>query len=183
MAKSHTHDEQTFLGIRVEAYEVAVGKSINVHLFGTPHDYLDDDDPVFTPEMRIEISGICIYPEARANDKYEITACGEKADRTEPKVRDVRARDKNDAPVYRKYRGQHLPVYTRPAGFAVLQKTHGTGEWCAYISVLPQTASEMLATLKESRSRPIYVSIHERKHDRRRWIQSLYVQTKNPATE
>ena len=62
-----------FLSIKVDRFDFAIGESINVDLRTRRPWELSDDDPVVTPVMRIEITGTSIYPEARANDTYNIT--------------------------------------------------------------------------------------------------------------
>jgi hypothetical protein len=183
MARNRSHEAHTFLAIRMDGFDVAVGTSVNIHLRGSIHYYLSDESPVFTPEFRIDLVGTCAYPESRAGDKYELTIYGERSEAEQVKVKDIRARDQNELPIYRTYRGRQVPVYKTPPGFASLERIRATRDWRASIWVVPRTARDMLLVLNESRLRPIYVGIHERKVDRMHWIQSLHVQTRDPAEE
>lgn len=144
---------------------------------------LDSDEPVFTSDIKLEITGTCIWPESRANEKYEITIYDEDVGRTEPKVKDIHARNKDGVPIYRKRRGREVPVYNFPAGFCLLQRNRHVGALQACIWVAPQLTSEILAVLSLSSSRPIYIAMDERMRERKRWIDNLRVQTNNPAEE
>jgi hypothetical protein len=183
MARSPRTFEYVHLRIRVDQYQVAVGKCININLLGEHESYLDNDDPVFTSDVRFEITGMCVYPESRANEKYEITIYEEDVGGTEPKVKDIHVRSKDGVPLYHKRRGREIPVYNLPAGFCLLRKNRYIGALQACIWVAPQLASETLAVLSLSNVRSIYIAMDERAHERKRWIDSLHVQTSNPAEE
>jgi len=181
MARKTDPAEYTFLSIRVDSHEVAVGESINLSLRANVPFDCDDEDPVFTPDIRIEIGGMCIYPEGRANAKFEITIYGDRTGRDHPKLKDIRALKQNGIPVYRKYRDRQIPVYERPPGLATVQKRRGENAWSTWFRVAPRVASDLLTVLKESRQ--LFVSIHERKLDRHRWVQGFSLQTTDPANE
>jgi hypothetical protein len=156
--------------------------SVNVNLqTSVPHDY-DDQDPVFAPDMRIELVGTSTHPEHRAGERYEITVYGERDERKQPRLKDAQVRDEYGAPKYRPYRGGLIPVFRPPPGLAVLDKRPGLKQWTLWMWVVPHLASDMLALLCAAR-RPLYVSIHERKVERRRWAVSFSLQTRNPADE
>ena len=184
MPELHHHREHTRLGIRIDYYHLAVGQSINDDLVGLLLPYVPDDQPVFTPSIRLEVAGTCICPDSRADESYEITIVGEDVDRLEPKVEDIRVRDKDNHPIYRKgWRGRDVPAYKLPAGFATLKLNPMGEEWRAFIWVSTQSASHMIAGLTQFPSRPIYLAMCEHIHEGERWIDSFYVQTRNPADE
>lgn len=177
-------DEHTFLAIRVDSHEIAVGRSINSALVGnTIIQNLDDDSPVFTSTIQIDISGTCMVPASRATGKYTLAIRSTQIRPLEPKVRDIRVRGKDNLPAYRQHRSRQIPVCKCPLGFSTLEKIRGANAWHAAISVPKCTASDILAMLAQSASRPIYVFVHEHRHEGDRWIRELYVQTKNPAEE
>lgn len=183
MARLRTHDEYTNLGIRVDGYDVAVGKSLNLNLIGNFRTYLDDDEPVFPSGIRFELSGTCISPRERAKEKYEITIYGEQVERTELKVKDIRLRDKRDLPIYRRRGDRQIPVYNPPTGFATLQRNAALSTWQACLWITFSSATNMLVLLAKLGGRQIYVSVDERRHDRKRWIRSFSLQTRNPMDE
>jgi hypothetical protein len=89
MPKRRKQEDYTFVSIKVESYDVAAGVSVNVNLrTSVPHWY-SDEDPVFTPEMRLEVMGTCISPRERGGDNYEIVIYGECAEREQPKLKDI----------------------------------------------------------------------------------------------
>jgi hypothetical protein len=181
MATKSRRDEYTFVSLRADSYDAAVEAAVNVNLRTTVPRYVEDGDSVFTGDMRLDVVATSIDPSHRADEKYEITAYRDRSERTQLKFKDIHARDAHEVPVYRSYRGQQFPVYNRPPGLAVIHKTHGRREWRLAVWVLPSVTSDMLALLRGSR--PLYISIHERKADRQRWVQALSLQTKNPAEE
>lgn len=78
MPRKSNPDDYTLLSIKVSNCEVAVGESINRNLCTTvPHSW-DDSDPVIAPNLQLVLSGVCVYPEHRANHSYEITIYGER---------------------------------------------------------------------------------------------------------
>lgn len=179
MSKNRNQDEYTFLSIKVESYEAAVGVSVNINLRTSVPDSYSDEQPVFTPDMRIEIVGTSTYPEHRANVRYEITVYGERSEREQPKLKDVRALDKHGVPIYRPYRGRQIAVFRPPPGIAVLNKRRASEDLSLAIWVLPQVASDMLVLLTASQQ--LYAFVHERKVERQRWVQGLSLQTTDPA--
>lgn len=183
MTRSPRDIEYINLGIPVDGYQVAAGKSININLLGDPASYVDNDMPVFTPDIKLEIIGMCICPESRANQRYEITIYNENAESPEPKVKDIGARNKENVPIYRKRRDREIPVYNLPAGFCILERNRYINAWQACTWVAPELVTDMLAVLSLSTLRPIYVAIDERMYERKRWIDSLRVQSNNPADE
>lgn len=177
-------DEHTFLGIRIDSYEVAVGRSINSSLVGnTSVHNIEDESPVFTSTTRIDISGTCTFPKSRAIAKYTLALRSTQINSREPKVKDIRVRGKDNLPAYRLYGRRQIPVYECPLGISTFERIRGANTWYATLSVLDRTVSDILAVLALSASRPIYISVHEHRHQRERWIRELYVQTKDPADE
>lgn len=184
MARSPRHAECIHLRIRVDEYHLAVGQSINRDLVSILRPHVPDDQPVFTPFIRLEVIGTCICPEPRTNERYEITIVGEDVDRLEPKIEDIRVRDKHNLQIYRKgWRDHDVPVYKLPAGFATLKQNPEMEKWHTFIWVTTQSASYILAALTQSTSRPIYVAMDEHMHERERWLDSFRVQTNSPAHE
>lgn len=177
-------DEHTFLGIRVDSHEVAVGRSINSGLLGnTVVQTPNEDSPVFTSSTRIDISGTCTFPKSRATEKYTLAIRGSQLNSREPRVKDIHVRGKDNLLAYRQYGGRQIPVYDCPLGISTFERIRGANTWSATLSVPDCTASDILAVLAQSATRPIYISIHEHRHERERWIRELYVQTKDPAEE
>lgn len=175
--------QHTHLAIKVESYEVSSDVSVNFNLRTFPLHFADDDDPVLEYVTALDISGVCIAPEARAGDAYEISIRGDEGRRSEKllTLKDLQDRDEDRVPIYKTYRGENYPVYRDIPGIATLNKTRGENRWDAWIQVAPRLVSDMLALLPTGR--PLYLAIHERKLDRKRWIESISLQTTDPAEE
>jgi hypothetical protein len=176
-------DEHTFLAIRVERYEVSTDASLNLDLKTSHPLFARDDDPVYTFVTSLEISGVSTYPESRAGERYEVRVRGEAthAGDFSLTLRDVQKRDEHGAPVYRSYHGEPLPVYQPPSGIALIERRRGTAIWDLWVAVAPRLVSDMLVLLAQSR--PLFLSLHERKTGRQRWIESIGLQTTDPAEE
>jgi hypothetical protein len=72
-----------------------------------------------------------------------------------------------------------VPVYDVPDGLGLIQKIRNKKEWTGFCWVSPGTVSDMLLLLPHVR--PLYISIHERKVGRTRWINGLSLQMSHPA--
>jgi len=181
MGRKNDQDHYAQLAIKIASYDVAVGESINIHLLTHIPHLWDDSDPVIAPDFRLVVAGSCTYPKHRAGDAYEFTLYGEKLLRERLNFKDIRVLDKNNAPVYRKYRGGLYPAFTVPSGLATIQRSRGTREWKSALFVDPSTINRMLAVLNLERE--LYASIDEHLIDRKRWVRGFSVQTIDPANE
>ena len=94
---------------------------------------------------------------------------------------DAQVRDEHGVRQYRTYRGKSVPVYKAPRGFGLLQKDRGEKRWRAWVNALPRFVGDMLALLRADRE--LYIALQERRQGRDRWINSVSLQTTNPAEE
>ncbi|MCP4445835.1 MAG: hypothetical protein GY811_10900 [Myxococcales bacterium] len=97
------------------------------------------------------------------------------------RLQEFRAMDKNGDPKYRKSRGHYLPVYEIPKGVGFIQKERGVNCWNGCIWVPNETVAMMLTLLNGMGV--LFVELHERRIARSRWINSLTLQTTDPAYE
>lgn len=74
-----------------------------------------------------------------------------------------------------------VPICISPKGMGLIDKIRGEPRWTAWLHVWPCFASEALALC--GHGRPLFMAVHERKSDRSRWIQSVCLQTTDPAEE
>ena len=139
--------------------------------------------PLYEFETHVEIEAICTYPDERAGDAYELTMYSEDDPESEIywKLGDVQVVDEHRVPQYRKYRGKQIPVYAPPRGMGTLDKVRGERRWRAAIWVRPRFTNDVLVLLGHGKQ--LYLSIHERKLERQRWVQGITVQTTDPAEE
>ena len=180
MGKNRSEKEYTFLSVKLERCDFAVGEALNLNLRTRRLWELCDHESVVNPVMRIGMVGTAIYPQSRVNDTYNITIYEDSSGRDHPKLKDIRARDKEGHFIYRKCRDMQVPVYTPSPGVAVVQKIRGTREWQTCLWVDRRTASDFLTVLNGS-PRQLYVFIHERKVAHLRWVVELTLQTADPA--
>ncbi|TPI51691.1 MULTISPECIES: hypothetical protein [unclassified Mesorhizobium] len=177
-------DDHTYLAIRVERYEASVEGAVNCNVY-TPQSAWgsDDDDPLYRFATRLTVAGISIYPEERAGDIYEVTVYGDNLGSGDigATLGDAQERDRYGAPRYRQYRGRQIPIYTPPPGMGLIAKIRGERCWTVWLRVSSCFTSDALALLRNGRS--LFLAIHERKTNRSRWVQSVSLQTTNPAEE
>jgi hypothetical protein len=168
----------------VDAYEAHVEAAINRNVYAPQYAWdLDEEDPLHTFTSRLEIRGVAVYPEDRADDRYELTIYGDNAPsrRLDAKLKDVQARDKHGSPLYRTYRGKEIRVYNPPKGMGLLDKVRGEKRWTAWLHAAPRFMSDALALL--ALKRDLFIEIHERKIERTRWVQGVTLQTSDPRDE
>jgi len=178
-AATHTH-----LAIKVEEHEVSTEASLHIDLdrnFGRPFGY--EDDPAYTFSTRVRIFGVCTYPPERAADSYELTFVGQEPPvgalpRT---VGSFQVQDEEGRPKWRRHQGKQYPVYEGPPGITLLSRRRGTQTWEAWLNVPPRFVTDMLLLLPNVR--PLFVSLHERKLGRDRWLQSVALQMTDPEKE
>jgi hypothetical protein len=139
------------------------------------------DDFVFECSTELVIRGVACYPAERADERYEITLRAKDPRGLRLRLKDIQARDEHHVPVYRQYRGNHFPVYEPPPGLSTIERRRADGTWQAFLFVEPTLATDMLILLGQNRQ--LYLSIHELKADRRRWLRSISLQSSNPADE
>jgi len=176
--------EQTRIAIRVEGFEASADASINYHLYQPQFGAgWDERDPVYLFKSHLQITGEATWPVERAGDTYELAIIGDDSPSRDLALTldDVQAREKTGARKYRRYRGREIPVYVPPPGMGLINKMRGEPRWTAWAFVTRGFVQDALAIL--SLARPLYVSLHERKQNRSRWVQGLTVQTVDPETE
>lgn len=175
--------EYTFLAIAVDSFEAGTDARVNLSLRGMSRYLIDEEEPVYTFHTGLDISGVCTYPDERAGDRYDISLRSSTATPRDLrlKIKDLQKRDKEGFHVFKKYKDGHVPVYNDPHPLAYLEKVRGEPRWNLWMQVAPEMVSDSLSLL--SGEKAVHVALHERKENRRRRIQSLSVQTTDPAEE
>jgi hypothetical protein len=178
-------DEQhSHIVIRLESYEAGVEARVNHYAYAPQYAWnLDDDDPVYEFTNRIVITGISTYPPERQGDYFEITirGTGSASQRLNAKLKDIHARDQYGSPKYRGYRGRQIPIYEPPKGLGLIDKVRGERRWTAWLFVTPRFNNDLLVLLGHQRN--LFLSLHERKVERSRWVQGMILQTGDHPTE
>ena len=153
-----------------------VDAAINLHLREPPRAWIPEDEPLICSTTMLEFEGACFLPEERKGDRFQVTIYAET--RTPEKVGDYRELDARGMPVSRKRGDAKVPVYRRPLGIATLEKAHGERRWTTCAFLPPATVDAMRQLMYATR--PLYLAVHERKTDRKRWAQSIGLQTRIP---
>lgn len=176
--------EHERIGIRVESFEARADASINYNLYQPQYAVrMDERDPVYVFQADLQLTGKATWPEERAGDIYELAIRSDDSPSGDLGLTldDIQAREKTGARKYRQYRGREIPVFVPPPGMGLINKRRGEPRWYAWATVAPRFVQDALAVL--SLARPVYVSLHERKENRTRWVQGLTVQTIDPEIE
>lgn len=177
-------DEHTHLGLRIEDFKAQARAGINGYAHGPQYVWRDtDQEPLYEFETHLEIAATCTHPEERAGDAYSLTVYGDVSPESDiyRTLKDNQAVNEYNSPQYREYRGKRVPVYLPPKGMGMLDKERGLPQWNGTIWVQPRYVNDLLVMLGWNRL--LYLSIHEKKIDRQRWIQAVSVQTSDPAEE
>jgi hypothetical protein len=181
MAKRNSVKAHAFLTIRVNSFDVRSSAGINIFLKGTYPDFVSEEERVFISTSHLTIRGECTLPRDRVGQKFEVLVYGQNARRSQLKVEDIHNRDDDRVPVYRMIRGKRVPVFDVPRGIATIERRRDDGVWSAWVPVEPHLITDMLVVL--GLARKSFLSIHERKFERRRWIQDFALQTNDPSEE
>ena len=177
-------EESTFLSVLVDSYEAHVEACVNHVVYAPQLGWLrEEGDHLFEFKTRLQVTGTSRWPEERAGDTYELTIYGEDApsSRLHATLKDAQKRDKYGAPQYRTYRGSEIPVYEPPKGVGTLDKVRGEPRWSGWLFAKPCFVRDALVLL--GHGKPVYLAINERKEQRRRWLQSVALQTAAPEDE
>lgn len=143
---------------------------------------IEVDDYSVRCEAVPHISGICTEPEDRAGHRWDITLYGmPDIQRNNPRIKDLHERDEHGSPKYRKVRGREEPVYAPAPPLAYIDKIRVEDRWTISIFVALWMVTDSLIILASPK--PVYISIHEIKENRKRRVNSLTVQTTNPDDE
>ena len=177
--------EHTLLAIRVVGYDARLSASIN-HQVENPKyafGHIGADEPVYKHITYLTINGQATYPEKRAGERFEFTVHGDDSPSRELRatLKDVQVRDEYNCPEYREYRGRQIPVVHPIPPLAFIDKNRAQLKRTAWLNMEPRLVSDMLALLCSDRT--VYVSVHEVKEGRTRWVRRFDLQTTDPADE
>lgn len=162
-------------------YSASIDASINYKVRETR--YYEDDAKIYDFVSHLELEGLFIDPEERADEELILTVYGSDSGHCdfELKLADCQIRDDNGSLKYRKARDKVVPVYNVPKGLGYIERQRGTRIWTGCVWVKQQSVTDMLTLLPNVR--PLFIVIHERHIGRTKWIAGLTLATKNPEDE
>lgn len=171
----------TYLAIKINKYDVSIGASINYEVRDPRHYRVDAR--VYKFETRVEIQGVCKYPEYRVGGNYKIDLYGSAlrdGDFTLT-LADCIKRDERGEIFGKKIRGKQRRVYNPPDCIGMLQCQIREQRWTGWAWISPQTVTDMLILLPVHH--PLYLEIQEIRQGRNYRIGSLSLKTRDPAEE
>lgn len=163
------------------AISTTSGVGFNLHLLGRLRDDLADGTEVFESSTVLIVRRVFYQPTPRSGEHVELTVYGYRLHRESLHVKDVHARDKTGRDMYRITRGLRVPVLNLPPGVATIERRRSDHVWAAALFVEPRSVTDMLLVLATGRQ--TYLSLYEKKADRRRWVTDVTLQTSDPAME
>jgi len=182
--RANPADDYMQLALRVEDYKARVDASLNHYAHHPEYAFRDtEEEPLYHYLANLEIAATFTFPEDRVGHTCELTIYGDDhpESNTYWKLKDVQKRNEYRAPEYRTYRGKDIPVYLPPKGMGVLERMRGESRWRGTFWAQPRFLSDLLLLLGHNRT--LFLSITERKIERHRWMQSVTLQTTDPAEE
>ena len=180
-AKKRQVEEHSHLTISVEKYEASVSLRINHYAYEPQYAWQStDEEPVYELSNDLIVSGSILEPADRAGDRCVITLYG--ADTSvrdlDAKLEDIAEVDENRVPRFRTYRGREVPIYRPPRGLGLIDKARGEPEWRTSLFVKPCLVDRWQTLLGSSRK--LFISLHECKAGRKRWVRGIELMTQNP---
>ncbi|MCU7805688.1 MAG: hypothetical protein KZQ96_21085 [Candidatus Thiodiazotropha sp. (ex Lucinoma borealis)] len=180
---SKSTPQYTLLSITIENYEARCTAGINLDLLG-PAQYIENEDEfTYRFDTTLEISGVCIDPEERSGEQYDITiyTADPESWQLQSRIRDLREQDEQGITKCKKLKSGEYPIYREPPSIGFLDKVRGENRYTMAIWLGPLMITDTLILL--SRKKQTYISIHEKKFDRKRRIKTFTIQTLDPANE
>lgn len=172
--------EHTFLHVSLTDFDVSIDAAVNHNLRDERPRPGTEDEYAFEFATRLELTGHCTYPDKRAGDLYKVIIWTQKERKGDIPLtlKDFQRIGEDHSPEYKSIRGVSVPVYDPPNGMSVTTKRHGEPIWDVWMQYPPGTITDMLILL--SHTTPLYLTLHETKKEKKRWIQSLTLQTTIP---
>ncbi len=167
--------------IKLTEYSASVDASINYKVRDARN--YESNAKVYGFTSSLELKGIYIYSDDRDNEEIQLTVHGtdEGPLDFDTTLADCQASDDKGNYKFRKMKGQEIPVYDVPKGIGHLERQRGTKIWSGFVWVNHQIITNMLTLLPTVS--PLYLTIHERKVERNRYIVGLTLQTNHPDEE
>jgi len=175
--------EHTFVAISIERHIARCNAGVDLNLLGGSLYDVDPKALVYRFDTTLEVSGICTYPVDRAGERYDITVYSANPYSRELTLRisDLQARDKEDAPRFKKLKHGLVPVYQEAPSLGYIEKVRGARLYSVVVWVAPVFVTDALTLL--SHDRQLYAAIQERRLNRRREVRSFSIQTADPSEE
>lgn len=169
-------EEHEHITVEITGYQVAIDAGRNYELANMK--LCDSDTKVFRCDSRVEITGICIYPQDIIGHTHSISIIGTESydDRYSLTLHDCQAMD-GFRRICKTVKGKEVPVYELPDGIGYIEKRRGEKSWSGAAWVQPRSVTDMLATLPHIK--PLYLEIHRVKKEKSYLIRTISLTTEN----
>lgn len=170
--------EYAFLSLAVNDFSINSGISINHEVHDSRHS--PPETGIYQQYSSITLRCRNIDPADPLTDTYQFSLYGQSTDSMSPELTlaDYHVRDDEGFAVYRKKKGEEIPVYDLPKGMGVLAKHRGERHWSSALWLTPAIVSDMIALLLSDKE--IYAACHIRYDGRVAWLNGFDLQTINP---
>ncbi len=179
--KRKTIEQYEIISIKLTGFDTIIDGSINYEVRDSRNQ--SGNSKIYSSGTQLELAGICNFPDEREGDLYKFTVYGSESRQSmfEDTLSDYHVRDDDGHLKYSKVRGNQKPVYDPPKGIGIIERQRMTKHWIGYCWLPPHIVSDMLTLLVNIKS--VYISLHELKIGRKRWIVGLSLQTTDPDEE
>lgn len=174
----------SLIALQLVSYELDISAGINYEV----RDRRDRTpfSRVYNFDSRVRLYCTCIDPDGsgKVGDEYSFAVLtgDSRAESLSRILKDYKAVDDSGTPVSRRVRGRDEPVYNEPKGVGFIENyNRHTDARPAYLWLPPETISDMLAVLTTMDK--LFVTVHQYKFERKRWIVGFTLQTTNPLDE
>lgn len=167
--------------IDVVSIEIQAEASFHHNLYADRPMFYCLDDLACNYYPTLTLDGSCLYPNKMKGDAFTINLIGHELHRGQLSVTldGFHKRDEYGSRIYRKYRGEQIPVMSPPPkGVGSYEKIRGELAWQAHMWMGREFVRDVMAMMGIKDQLYIYINTYT--ENRTHWIRELKVTSKNP---
>ena len=179
--KKTIKSDYSIYSIKVRQHNISVDASINYEVRTKLH--LHPDLQVYRFNTQLELEGHVTTEDEKQGDAYSFSIYGHEPLQKsfDSKLKDCQERTEDGSLKFIKKRGTQTPVYDVPKGIGHIEKVRGDNHWIGALWVSSESILHMMTLL--SLKQDLYMSIHEEKEGRVRFIIGFTLLTSDPDKE
>lgn len=176
MAKRKQQPATELIVLEVEDYSAYTSYHFNWDVQQKNRRY--PETKVFSISLSVELQCRAVYSDTRQGNAFDVHLFHSPEGREALTLGDCVVRNKDGSPSYRTIRGFREPQYRLPTGVAVIEKARGNDRWSSFVQ-LPDGQMAFVMQMLHC-SKPVYVSFHEMRENRRRWMLQFEMSHRHP---
>lgn len=169
------------IAVQLEQVEVQSEASFHYNLYGDRPLLYQADDLACNYYPTLTLNGTCLHPIKMEGDAFTVHLIGKelRAGELSATLDDFHKRDEYGSRIYRKYRGEQIPVMSSPPkGVGSYEKIRGEPAWQAHLWMGREFVRDVMAMMAIKDQLYIYMNTYT--ENRTHWIRELNVTSKNP---